>query len=338
MKPEELHAIASELGLQFDEDSRCIYGTQSGYLLFLQETDVKNQFRLCVSVSLNGNPADSEENELVWDEFKSESLPNLSTLSINQYLVSFVVKGAMRKSKTIEKLQTLITDLVAFLETHHFVQVCAYSGQEGPVGLYQLGDSIFLINEESYQLLKSNLQIEVDSYQNQKENVLLGAVGALLGALIGGAVALFIARLGYVAMVAGIVLGICTIKGYEILGRKVSRKGIVISSIWMVITVFLVNQIDLAMEVVSKLGVEFAFAFRVVNELIFSGDFPDNYFYNLAMLAVFTLVGAGFLSAQFGQVIKQKGLSVKLHKKISLCISSAVPVTKRDTGLFAWRR
>ena len=283
MKPEELHAIASELGLQFDEDSRSIYGTQSGYLLFLQETDVKNQFRLCVSVSLNGNPADSEENELVWDEFKSESLPNLSTLSINQYLVSFVVKGAMRKSKTIEKLQTLITDLVAFLETHHFVQVCAYSGQEGPVGLYQLGDSIFLINEESYQLLKSNLQIEVDSYQNKKENVLLGAVGALLGALIGGAVALFIARLGYVAMVAGIVLGICTIKGYEILGRKVSRKGIVISSIWMVITVFLVNQIDLAMEVVAKLGVEFAFAFRVVNQLIFSGDFPDNYFSTLAM-------------------------------------------------------
>lgn len=71
MKPEELHAIASELGLQFDEDSRSIYGTQSGYLLFLQDTDVKNQFRLCVSVSLNGNPADSEENELVWDEFKS---------------------------------------------------------------------------------------------------------------------------------------------------------------------------------------------------------------------------------------------------------------------------
>ena len=56
----------------------------------------------------------------------------------------------------------------------------------------------------------------------------------------------------------------------------------------MVITVFLVNQIDLVMEVVAKLGVEFAFAFRVVNQLIFSGDFPDNYFYNLAMLAVFT--------------------------------------------------
>ena len=312
MKPEELHAIASELGLQFDEDSRSIYGTQSGYLLLLHEADVKNQFRLSVSVSLDGNPADSEENELVWDEFKSESLPDLSTLSIDQYTVSIVVKGAMRKSKTIEKLQTLITDLVAFLESHHFVQVCAHSGQEGPVGLYQLGDSIFLINEQSYQLLKSNLQIEMDSYQNQKENVLLGTVGALLGALIGGAVALFIARLGYVAMLAGVVLGICTIKGYEILGKKLTRKGIVISSILMVITVFLVNQVDLAMEVVAKLGIEFAFALRLVNEVIFSGDFPDNYFYNLGMLAVFTLVGAWVSVSSVWSSHKTKGIARKI--------------------------
>lgn len=312
MKPEELHAIASELDLQFDEDSRSIYGTQSGYLLFLQETDVKNQFRLCVSVSLNGNPADSEENELVWDEFKSESLPNLSTLSINQYLVSFVVKGAMRKSKTIEKLQTLITDLVEFLETHHFVQVCAYSGQEGPVGLYQLGDSIFLINEESYQFLKSNLQIEMDSYHSQKENVLLGTIGALLGALIGGAVALFIARLGYVAVAAGLVLGICTIKGYEMFARKLSRKGILISVVLMVVTVFLVNQIDLAMEVVAQLGVEFAYAFRVVNELIASGEYPDNYFFNLGMLAVFTLVGAGISISSVWSSHKTKGTARKI--------------------------
>lgn len=74
-------------------------------------------------------------------------------------------------------------------------------------------------------MLKSNLQIEVNSYQNQKENVLLGAVGALLGALIGGAVALFIARLGYVAVAAGLVLGICTIKGYEILGKRYLERG-----------------------------------------------------------------------------------------------------------------
>ena len=279
MKPEELQAIASGLGLQFDEESGSIYGVQSGYLLLLHEADVKNQFRLSVSVSLNGNPADSEENELVWDDFKSESLPNLSTLSINQYTVSIVVKGAMRKSKTIEKLQTLIRDFVDFLESHHFVQVCGYSGQEGPVSLYQLGESVFIINEESYQFLKSNLQIEMDSYHSQKENVLLGT---------------------------------CTIKGYEMFARKLSRKGILISVVLMVVTVFLVNQIDLAMEVVAQLGVEFAYAFRVVNELIASGEYPDNYFFNLGMLAVFTLVGAGISISSVWSSHKTKGTARKI--------------------------
>lgn len=161
-------------------------------------------------------------------------------------------------------------------------------------------------------MLKSNLQIEVDSYQNQKENVLLGAVGALLGALIGGAVALFIARLGYVAVAAGLVLGICTIKGYEMFARKLSRKGILISVVLMVVTVFLVNQIDLAMEVVAQLGVEFAYAFRVVNELIASGEYPDNYFFNLGMLAVFTLVGAGISISSVWSSHKTKGIVRKI--------------------------
>ena len=152
----------------------------------------------------------------------------------------------------------------------------------------------------------------MDSYHSQKENVLLGTIGALLGALIGGAVALFIARLGYVAVAAGLVLGICTIKGYEMFARKLSRKGILISVVLMVVTVFLVNQIDLAMEVVAQLGVEFAYAFRVVNELIASGEYPDNYFFNLGMLAVFTLAGAGISISSVWSRHKTKGTARKI--------------------------
>ena len=72
------------------------------------------------------------------------------------------------------------------------------------------------------------------------------------------------------------------------------------------------NQIDLAMEVVSILGVEFAYAFRVVNELIFSGDFPDNYFFNLAKLAIFTLVGAGISISSVWSRHKTKGTARKI--------------------------
>ena len=94
--------------------------------------------------------------------------------------------------------------------------------------------------------------------------------------------------------------------------RKLSRKGILISVVLMVVTVFLVNQIDLAMEVVAQLGVEFAYAFRVVNELIASGEYPDNYFFNLGMLAVFTLAGAGISISSVWSRHKIKGTARKI--------------------------
>ena len=34
MKPEELHAIASELGMQFDEDSRVVFMARSQAIYF----------------------------------------------------------------------------------------------------------------------------------------------------------------------------------------------------------------------------------------------------------------------------------------------------------------
>ncbi len=124
MKPEELHAtVFLELGLQFDEDSHSIYGTQSGYLLFLQETGREESVSTLCQCGRTYNSVDSEENE--WFGMSlSESLPNLSTLSINQYLVSFVV-WQYAQIQTIEKLQTLNRPR-SIPETHHFVQVCAY--------------------------------------------------------------------------------------------------------------------------------------------------------------------------------------------------------------------
>ena len=80
------------------------------------------------------------------------------------------------------------------------------------------------MNEECFKELSTQLKIETDSYNSQKENVLIGTVGAFIGAIIGGAVALFIARMGYVSYIAGLVLGVCVVKGYEILGKKFSKK------------------------------------------------------------------------------------------------------------------
>ena len=132
----------------------------------------------------------------------------------------------------------------------------------------------------------------MEAYEAREENFLLGIIGAVIGAIIGGAVALLVARLGYVSVLAGAALGFCTIKGYEILGKKLSKKGVVVSAILMVLTVFLVNQLDYVLALMSELDLPFGMSWTIVNEATFQGDVPDNFYLNLGLLAVFTLGGA----------------------------------------------
>jgi len=168
------------------------------------------------------------------------------------------------------------------------------------------------MNEENYQIVSSQLKIETDSYNSQKENVLLGTVGAFIGAIIGGAVTLFIARLGYVAFYAGFILGICVVKGYEILGKKFSKLGAVISSILLLVTIVLVHQFDYAFEIVKQLGYDFTDAFALINEAALAGDVPENYFFNFFMLLGFTGIGAGVAISSAMSVQKTRGLVRKI--------------------------
>lgn len=307
MKDFERHQLATELGFQYDPETSSIYGENSGYFFLLSETDTKNVFSIALSVSRD----DAEEAAAQLHQMVKDSSV-LKSISLNQYVTTFTVKAGMTKAKTIENIRQALTEILQFLQTNGFYTVCGYSGEKGSVGLYQIGDSLFLMNEDSFQELSTQLKIETDSYNSQKENVLLGTVGAFIGAIIGGAVTLFIARLGYVAFYAGFILGICVVKGYEILGKKFSKLGAVISSILLLVTIVLVQQFDYALEAVNQLGVDFSDGFDLINTLVLNGEAPEKYFFNFFMLAVFTIIGGGVAISSALSTHKTRGIARKI--------------------------
>ena len=81
----------------------------------------------------------------------------------------------------------------------------------------------------------------------KQENVLLGIIGAIGGALIGVAAM----ALGYyldMAIYAGIIMGLCAIKGYEMLSGRNSIKGTIISAIIAVAMVYIGARLCFAIE------------------------------------------------------------------------------------------
>lgn len=127
----------------------------------------------------------------------------------------------------------------------------------------------------------------------RRENVLTGLVGAFLGSLIGVACIVGIGQMGYVASLSGVVMAVCAIKGYSLLGGAISRKGAVISCILTVAMTYFGNRLDFAVSVARLAEVDVFTAFQAMGELLEAGYINSAaYWGNLIMLYLFTLLGA----------------------------------------------
>ena len=114
----------------------------------------------------------------------------------------------------------------------------------------------------------------------KKDNLLTGIVGALIGAALGAGAIILLSQLGYVASLSGLVLAICTLKGYELLGGKLSTRGIIVSVLLMLVTPYIADRIDWAialMQQFSAEGVTFAEAYAAIPILLVMNHFIGLY-------------------------------------------------------------
>ncbi len=143
----------------------------------------------------------------------------------------------------------------------------------------------------------------------KRENVVAGIVGALLGALIGAAAIILLSMAGYIAAISGLILAICTFKGYELLGGKLSTKGILISIILILVTPYVADLLSWGIVIYQEFAeyydVTFADCVSLVSPLIDEGAIDSgDYIGNLVMLYIFTILGG--LSTVWSQLRGKK--------------------------------
>lgn len=128
------------------------------------------------------------------------------------------------------------------------------------------------------------------------EHVGLGILGALIGALIGGASIILLSRLGYVAAISGFLIAFGTLKGYELLGKRLSKTGVIISIALMVLTPFLAYNIDLIFQLHTEwqsFGLTLGDTLDLLLELLRDdAELLRSYLSDLGMIYLFMVLGA----------------------------------------------
>lgn len=142
----------------------------------------------------------------------------------------------------------------------------------------------------------SAMQTQIPVATPKRENVVTGIVGALIGAAIGAAVILLLGQLGYVASISGLVLAVCTLKGYELLGHRLSTKGILICLVLILVTPYFADRLDWAMWICRDLNddsISVGQVYASIPNLLAEGYLSTaEYIKGLVMIYVFAALGA----------------------------------------------
>lgn len=141
--------------------------------------------------------------------------------------------------------------------------------------------------------------LEAGSPEMKKtENFAMGLVGALIGAALGAASIIGLGQLGYIASISGVILAFCTLKGYELLAKGISTKGIIVCAVLMLATPFLADYLNLGITLYRELspyGATFADCMELLPIALEDSEARGEYLKNLGMLYLFVVLGGFYI-------------------------------------------
>lgn len=138
------------------------------------------------------------------------------------------------------------------------------------------------------------------------ENVALGFVGALIGALAGGLVIMLFGKMGYITSLGGLLLAFLTVFLYKkFAGGSIGKVGVIISLALVIITPYLAYRAGFAWEIAADrdpnltmglafMGVDHTFGaiFAKFHYLVEITESNGDVIKDLLMLYLFTALGA----------------------------------------------
>lgn len=126
-------------------------------------------------------------------------------------------------------------------------------------------------------------------------NFFTGLIGALIGVAIGMVLWVVIYRLGYIAGIAGFVMMICSIKGFELLGRGLNIPAIILCVVLDLVAVYFAQNIAVAVEIMVQMkglmtNLTFPDAYKMISNFMKMDDFKSAYIQDMVLGYVLTII------------------------------------------------
>ena len=295
-KIENYQEIAAATGLRYDEGNDVFHGQRDGFDFIVYSVDENHPYMMVLHTAAKSPDGSVLEKSRVKDFRKNNK--NIAYLGQK----NMDIRVSMKSQSNVEKLKGALTESLA--ATTAFLRACGYSpccdlcGQTVETCALKMGGEYYHMCPECEMKIRSDAAMKAQQTAQKKENVIGGIVGALLGSLLGALSVLVLSQLGYVAALSGVIMAVCVLKGYEMLGGKLTRKAVVISVVIMILMTYFADRVDWAIILLreggaAEAGYNIFECYRLIPEALYREIIDiGSYIANLLMLYLFVGLGA----------------------------------------------
>ena len=309
-------AVASAMGLRYDPENNVLHGQREGYDIVLYPENPSDQPYL---LTVHTAAKSTDGSYLTKDRLQElQKVSNMTRCAHNGNVITGYISGGIGRRGSEQKMTAStaqgLAGLTGYLREHGFTPCCSICGKEEMVSAYQA--------EGVYHHLCGDCEVSMrQKYATmtpKKENVVGGIVGAVLGSLLGVLCIVLLSQLGYVAALSGVVMALGVLKGYEMLGGKLTKRGIIICVVVMLLMTYLGDRLDWAILLYregggKEMGYNVFECYRLIPYAISEGVIEMiSYIGNMLFIYAFVLLGAIPTIRNKVKQKQQEGVMVKL--------------------------
>jgi len=288
-----LSSLARDLSLSYDEGFNYLYGKRNSFKLFLDKPFNLFGSSMIIAVKKENDLLDLKEIACFIKTYKIIKHCHYKKYHLKLEIKQRLLNPFTKKQRVLE-LNKFIEEFTQFLLSKGYYDCCQNCGNENS-SFALINESKFLFCENCYDIADILVISKTTTFDQTDEKNALGILGALCGSLIGGLFIIAIDQAGFIMSIAGLIMAICTLKGYKLLAGQHSKKGIIAYIIIMVLMTYFSHRFSWSLALAEYYEVSPWMFFSKFNTLLLEGYVNISYYF----LDLFTVISFSVLGSIF---------------------------------------
>lgn len=299
-----MEKTAPALGLKYDAKKNLLYGNHRGFTTVAELSQNNKKPQIIVRFMA----ATKEGAPLYGFDIQCLPMPKGVSVSVVQFQIAIAVPFKGGNDAMVKNITTALKTVMDYVQEHEGVN-CDENGMPNMTEVWRVKGRNMIISPEGAVSVRNRMSMEASEYAMKQENYVLGILGALAGSVVGALVIFLIARLGYVSMWAGVLLGLAVIFGYKKLAGKLSVAGLIICGVIALVMTYVAFLFDSATTLYLAWEGALSFGECLVDQKFYYelAGASGGYYGNLVLMLLFSMGGAlGYGIAQYASQKEEK--------------------------------